>query len=86
MEERKTLLSGQDVAAEKKIQMEIQEIISLLNVFIKVNVKVSLARNKRDESLFSSHIPQMLSFTFLGMHKSDTGFRLLYGKQYQTLK
>lgn len=55
---------------------------SLLTMFIEVTVKVSLARNKRDESHFSSHIPKMLSFTFLSMHKSDTGLLLLYGKQY----
>lgn len=35
---------------------------SLLTMFIEVNVKVSLARNKRDESHFSSLIPKMLSF------------------------
>lgn len=51
-------------------------------MFIEVNVKVSLARNKRDESHFSSLIPKMLSFTFLSMHKSATGVLLLYGEQY----
>lgn len=51
-------------------------------MFIEVNVKVSLARNKRDESHFSSLIPEMLSFTFLSMYKADPGFLILYGKQY----
>lgn len=51
-----------------------------LMVFIKVNVKVSLASNKRDESHSSSPIPQMLSFTFRSVHESAAGF--LLGRKY----
>lgn len=53
---------------------------SSLMVFIKVNVKVSLASNKRDESHSSSPIPQMLSFTFRSVHESAAGF--LLGRKY----
>lgn len=53
-------------------------------VFIKVNVKVSLARNKRDESHSCSPAPQMLSVTFRSVHKSGAGF--LLGNSMQTLK
>jgi hypothetical protein len=52
-------------------------------VFIKVNVKVSLAGNKRDELYSSSPVPQMQSFTFLSVHKSEAGS--LLGNSMQTL-
>ena len=52
-------------------------------MFIKVNVKVSLAGNKRDELYSSSPVPQMQSFTFLSVHKSEAGS--LLGNSMQTL-
>lgn len=51
-------------------------------MFIEVNVKVSLAKNKRDESHFSSLVPEKLSFTFLSTYNSDIRVLLLCGKQY----